>query len=200
MRIYVLQAVIFIGILTLFFLSMRFYIYYALLWAVVFYMITALLFKVLNVPFFILPRIRGPVYVPTENEDVEKMLALAQVRAGELAVDLGAGDGRIVVALAKAGANVHGIELNPDMVKVAERALQKEKLRNAKIYWQSFWDLDFGMYDVVTIYGFPSMMAELEGKLRTELKPGARVISNRYTFPKWKHKQRVDELYLYTQE
>jgi SAM-dependent methyltransferase len=200
MRLYVLQTVVFVAVLTFFFLSMKFYVYYALLWAVVFYMITALLFKALNVPFFILPQIRGPVFVPSDKESVEQMLSLAKIKEGELAADLGAGDGRVVVALAKAGANVHGIELNPDMVKIAEATVQKEKLKNAKIYWQSFWDLDFGIYDVITIYGFPSIMADLEGKLRSELKPGARVISNRYPFPHWNHVQKVDDVYLYIQK
>lgn len=200
MRLYVFQTAIFISILTFFFLSMKFYIYYALIWAVVFYMVTALLFKVLNVPFFILPQIRGPVFVPSDEESVKDMVSLAKVKEGELAADLGAGDGRVVIALAKAGANVHGIELNPDMVKIAKAAVVKEKLQNAKIFWQSFWDLDLSIYDVITIYGFPSIMTELESKLRTELKSGTRVISNRYPFPHWNHEKKVDDIYLYVQK
>jgi phospholipid N-methyltransferase len=199
-RLYILQAVILITAFTLFFHSMEFYLHYSLLWAVIAFLSIAFLFKFLNLPFFIFPRVKGPVFVPSTDDDIQEMMTLLKVKHDEKAADLGAGDGRVVIALAEKAGQVHGFEINPDMLKKAEKNFEHHKIKNAKMYWQSFWDVDCSLYDVVTVYGFPSIMLELEKKLRAELKPGARVASNRYPFPHWRAEKHEGDVYLYHQK
>src|SRR5688572_20266888 len=63
------------------------------------------------------------VWVPTSPEVVEKMLDMAQLKADDFLIDLGSGDGRMVIAAARRGARAMGVEFNPEMVKLSrERA------------------------------------------------------------------------------
>ena len=61
------------------------------------------------------------VWVPTPQALADKMLNLAQVTPQDYVIDLGSGDGRIVITAAKRGARAHGIEYNPDMVELSKR-------------------------------------------------------------------------------
>src|SRR5712671_7748445 len=65
------------------------------------------------------------IWVPTPDEVVDRMLTMAQVGPNDFHMDLGSGDGKIVIAAAKRGAKALGIEYNPDMVKVAQDNAQK---------------------------------------------------------------------------
>lgn len=199
-QLYILQAVVIIGVFALFFASVGFSFYYAVLAAVSGFLAIAVLYRWMNLPFFILPMIKGAVYVPTTKEDIEIMLKLAKVKHGEKVVDLGSGDGRVVAAFAKAGAIAEGIELNPSMVAKSEVLLAAQKVTHAKIRWQSFWDADLSSYDVITVYGYPTIMKNLKKKLDRELKPGTRVISNQFPFPGWSLVKQEDKVFLYVKE
>jgi SAM-dependent methyltransferase len=199
-KLSVIQAVVVIGIFFCFLLTMNVIPYYAFVFAIIGFLALAALFRLLNLPFFILPMIRGPVYVPSSDLQIEKMIKLAKVKKGQKAIDVGAGDGRVVIALSQAGAKVVGVELNPDMVSLAEKNIAEAGQKNAKILWQNFWDVDFSTYDVVTVYGFPSIMSELEAKLIMELRPGARVVTNQYPFPHWELAKKDGKVFLYIVE
>lgn len=161
-----------------------------------FLVLLALLFLLFNyaAPLFT----RGIFYVPTEKSKRKKMVELAAVRKGEKAVDLGSGDGCLVMALARAGAEAHGYEINPLLVLWSKMRIKIAGL-DGKIFihWKNFWKKDFAGFDVVTIYGFSHMMAKLEEKLERELKPGARVISNSFPLPTWKPARKENGVYLY---
>jgi len=155
----------------------------------------ALLFAI----FMILPLIIGAPYVPTAEERVAKMVSLVKVKPHEKAADLGSGDGRIVIALALSGAEAHGYEVSLPLVWISRRNIKKAGLKGkAFIHWKSFWREDFSSFRVVTLYGIPYIMERLEKKLRKELKSGARVVSNSFTFPNWKETQKTDKVYVYT--
>ena len=146
----------------------------------------------------LLPMLRGAIFVASRNEAVEKIIAIAKIKPGMKAADLGSGDGRIVIALAKAGAEAHGYEINPLLVWLSRLKIRKEKLENkAFIHWKSFWRCDFTCFDVVTIYGINYIMKNLEKKLQRELQSGAKVISNAFTFPNWIPTHKEDRIYLY---
>jgi Protein-L-isoaspartate carboxylmethyltransferase len=68
--------------------------------------------------------LRGAPYIPTKREGVIKMLKLARVRPGCKALDIGSGDGRLVIALAQAGAEAHGCEINPVLVWWSRRKIK----------------------------------------------------------------------------
>jgi precorrin-6B methylase 2 len=153
-------------------------------------------FIILNLLLFI--SFRGAVYVPTSREKIKRMIEFANIKPGERAVDLGAGDGRLVIALAKAGAEAHGYEINPFLVFLAKRNIRKAGLSGkAFTHWKSFWREDFSKFDVITVYGESYIMRKLEEKLKKELKKSSRVISNCFTFPMWSPSKKADGVYLY---
>lgn len=149
----------------------------------------------------LLPTIfHGAVYMPTKHERVKDMVALADVKPGMRVADFGSGDGRIVIAFARAGAKAHGYEIDPLFVVISRWKIRKAGLADrATIHWKSFWSADVRNFDVVTLFGFDTFMEKLERKLRTEMRSGTRVISYVYTFPHWKATKNVGRLSLYEQ-
>ena len=141
---------------------------------------------------------KGAPYVATSNERVKKMIALASPLSGERAADLGSGDGRLVVALTESGAEAHGFEVNPILVWRSRRIIRQAGLsKRAKIFRKSFWRHNFSEYDIITVYGITYIMAMLEKKLRKELRPGSRVVSNGFAFPDWPIVKRDGNIYFY---
>lgn len=146
----------------------------------------------------VVPIVRGAPYMPSYDKTVKKMFALANISPKVKAADLGSGDGKILIALAKEGVEAHGYEINPLLVWWSRKKIQREKLsENAFIHWKSFWRQDFSSFDVIIVFGIPYIMKGLEKKLQKELKPGARVVSNAFTFPHWKYAKKDDGVYLY---
>ena len=142
--------------------------------------------------------LKGAPFAPTNSGYVKRMLEIAKVKPGELAVDIGSGDGRIVIALAKAGCEAHGYENNVFLVWLSRFKIKRAGLAGkATIHHKSFWQQDFSKYSVVTIFGMSHFMAKLSEKLQAELKPGARVVCNTYSLPNWKPETINDRIYLY---
>lgn len=144
--------------------------------------------------------VRGAPYAPLGKEKIETMLSLLNVKSGEKTVDLGSGDGRIVIEMAKKGAIAHGFEINPILVLIAWWKIKKLGLqKNAHIFWGDFWGKNLSSFDIVTVYLTPHSMKAVEAKLRKEIKPKGRVAVNFFPFPKWKPAKILDKIYLYEQ-
>ena len=141
---------------------------------------------------------RGAFFVPSRRNDVSRMLSFLNVRHGMRIADLGSGDGRLLIAIAEAGGEAHGYEHNPLLVWQSRWAIKKRGLQNrAFVHYSDFWKEDFSSYDAVVLYGIPYIMSKLEAKLRRELRPGTRVVSNAFTFPTWEPIEKVHRVYLY---
>jgi 2-polyprenyl-3-methyl-5-hydroxy-6-metoxy-1,4-benzoquinol methylase len=137
-------------------------------------------------------------FVTTSSDHVKIVLELAQIQPGQKVVDLGSGDGRVVLAFANTGASVEGYEFKPELVKKSRQRIENENLQEqAKIFEMSFWDISLAPYDVVYIYGMQSIMDRLELKLEKELRPGSVFISNIFKLPRWKPKKSNDGVLLY---
>lgn len=148
--------------------------------------------------WYLFPLARGAIYDPSEMKEVKTMVELSKVRHGEKAVDLGSGDGRIVIALAKKGAEAHGYEINPILVYKSRQNIKYAGLKHkAFIHWKSFWDVDLSDFDIVTTFQVGFIMKKLENKLMKELKPGSYVISHHWTFPTLPALKHKDDIYLY---
>ncbi len=81
---------------------------------------------------------KGAPFVPTDEATVSRMVELSNARSGERAADVGSGDGRIVIGLAKAGAEAHGFEINPFLVLWSRRQVRRAGLSDrATIHWTS---------------------------------------------------------------
>ena len=101
-----------------------------------------LAFAVLFGMFFLWPFIFGAPFEPTSDRKLKIMMKLAKVKKGEKAVDHGSGDGKIVIALAKAGAEAHGYEINPLLVLFSRYKIKKAGLKGkAFIHWKNFWKI-----------------------------------------------------------
>lgn len=140
----------------------------------------------------------GAYFARTDEQTIQKMIALSNVKPNERVIDLGAGDGAIIVALAKKNIAASGVEINPFLVRKARQRITKLNLdRLASIHQGNFWNLNLSPYDVVFVYGIGYIMMRLETKLLKELKPGSRVVSNYFQFPSWKPKAYRNNVYLY---
>lgn len=136
---------------------------------------------------FITPALRKVClpFVPATSRQVENVVKMLQHRRGPL-VDIGSGDGRIVIAAAKAGFPAVGYELNPWLVWYSRYRAWREGVHgSARFYISDLWKVTFAQYSNVVIFGVPQMMPQLEKKLEFELEDGARVIACRFPFPHW---------------
>lgn len=141
---------------------------------------------------------RGAIFAKSTDKIIERMISLSCVKPGEKAVDLGSGDGRLVVVLAKAGAEAHGYEINPFLVWLSRKNIKNLGLQNrAFIHRENFWNKDLSEFSTVTVYGIGYMMKKLEKKLGKELKPGSKVVSNYFIFPNWPHSKKENSIRLY---
>lgn len=171
----------------------------ALLVIVLAAMVLVLFAAVILLTPFALPLLaRGAPYVPTGRKTTERMLDVGAVQTGARMVDLGSGDGRIVIAAARRGATAHGVEINPWLVWLSRwRARWHGVSARATFRCGSLWAEPLSGYDVVTVYGLGPIMGKLERKLSAELKPGARVVSHAFHFPHWQPVKEEEGVYLY---
>jgi precorrin-6B methylase 2 len=142
----------------------------------------------------------GAPFAPTKKSGLPSIISLAAIKSGEKAIDIGSGDGRLVFALAFAGAESYGIEINPFLVIWSKLRTPKKLKEHIHILRGSTWMHDFSKYSAVTVFGIPYIMKKLEEKLQKELQPGARIVVNRYPFPTWKPTSQQGKLYLYVKE
>jgi cyclopropane fatty-acyl-phospholipid synthase-like methyltransferase len=127
---------------------------------------------------------QGPPFVPSSDAKLQLMIRAVSQNKTTKVLDMGCGNGKLVIALTQLGYTVDGVELNPWLVLRARRNIKKLRLSNqAHIYWGSFWSFDVSSYDTVVLYVIAHIMPRLESKLTKELRPGARIISNYFTFP-----------------
>jgi SAM-dependent methyltransferase len=121
-------------------------------------------------------------YVPTPEDVVERMLTLADVKAGDVVYDLGCGDGRIPIAAARRGARGVGIDIDPR--RIAEsRANAKAAGVTDRVEFriQDAMTVDVSPATVVTLYLLSSSNARLRPILTRQLKPGARIVSHAFS-------------------
>lgn len=137
----------------------------------------------------------GAPYLPSFKTDVEVMLDLVEVKPGELVVDLGSGDGRVLLAAARRNAWACGYEINPLLWTVARvRALG---LRRVEVKLADYWRVNLGEADVVFVFLLDRLMPRLERKLIKELKPGARLVSYVFALPNKKPVAKTRNAFLY---
>ncbi len=116
------------------------------------------------------------------------MLALAELKPGEVFFDLGAGDGRTVIMAAKDfGARAVGVELREDLVKRALSSIYDNGLQDrVTIVNGDMFSVDLSSADVIFLYLTTSANEKVKPKLEVELKPGVRVVSHDYEIVGWK--------------
>jgi hypothetical protein len=126
-------------------------------------------------------------YVTTASNVVETMLEMAQVTAKDNLIDLGSGDGRIVIdAVKKRGASGTGIELSPHLVKIAREEAARQGVAAKAVFKEgNLFNFDLHEASVLTMYLFPQINIRLRPRLFEQLKPGTRVVSHDFHMDAW---------------
>ncbi len=129
--------------------------------------------------------------VPYEGSDasvLKAMFEMAGVTGGDFIIDLGSGDGRIVIAAAQRfGARGFGVDLNEKLVAIANQRARRAGIgARARFFVCDIFQTDISRASVVTMFLYPEMVLKLRPKLLGSLAPGARVVSNEYHLGRWR--------------
>jgi SAM-dependent methyltransferase len=129
---------------------------------------------------------RESPYVPSPQDVVERMIDLADIKPGNYLIDLGSGDGRIVITAAKRGARGLGVDIDPRRIQeslanaaaagVSDRAMFEQK---------DLFDTDISKADVVTTYLLPLVNLDLRPRLLEQMRPGARLVTHAFHMGEW---------------
>jgi len=142
---------------------------------------------------FVTPALRRVClpFVPATDAQISNVIkALGKPGASKSVtrklVDIGSGDGRIVLSAAREGFQAHGVELNWWLVLYSRMAAFRSGLRGSATFArQDLWNSDLRQYDNVVIFGVEEMMPQLEKKLDKELQAGSAIAACRFPFPTW---------------
>jgi SAM-dependent methyltransferase len=131
-------------------------------------------------------------FVVTPREVVERMLRLAEVGKEDFLIDLGSGDGRIVIAAAQRGARALGVDIDPELVRTAtENARKAGVAERAKFEVRDIFDTDLSRASVVAFYLLPELNAKLLPRLLA-LAPGTRIVSHDGGIGDWPSDERLE--------
>lgn len=134
------------------------------------------------------PQLTGGPYVPTPQRVVDAMLGIAGVNERDYVIDLGSGDGRIVISAAqKFGARGKGYDIDGELVERSNLNARKLKLEKRISFEQrDVLQADIREATVITLYLLPDMMRSLRARFLRELRPGTRIVSHDFDFGDWK--------------
>ena len=131
-------------------------------------------------------------YVRTPYEVVDAMLKIADVGQGDYVIDLGSGDGRIVIGAVKRGAFGHGVDIDQERITEAYEKAKIEDVQDKVIFLrENIFETDFSKATVVTMYLLSSINERLRPNLFEQLKPGTRVVSHDFDMGDWKPDQEL---------
>jgi SAM-dependent methyltransferase len=141
-------------------------------------LVKALCLWVLCAPAAAAPDVDVP-FVVTPDQVTREMLGLANVKAGDYVIDLGSGDGRIVIVAAKHfGARGLGVEIVPELVAKSRNSAQRAGVADrAEFRVQDLFATDLSEASVITMYLLPEVNLQLKPRLR-KLRPGTRIVSH----------------------
>lgn len=128
------------------------------------------------------------LFVGTKEEIAARMIALAAPKAGETVIDLGAGDGRLVIASTKLDPGIRGVgvDLNSQLVNEAKGRAHVEGVADRTTFLQqNVFDADLSKVDVIYMWLFPELQRLLRPKILREARPGTRVVTQMFDMGTW---------------
>lgn len=127
------------------------------------------------------------IWVPTRRIDLPRILTLAKLQKNDLVYELGCGDGRVAVYLAKhSPAEIIGLELAWPFYLLSKLRQLIVGQKNLSVRCRNLFQTDLSEASVIYIFGIPDKLADkLKPKLEQELKPGAKVISYCFAIAGW---------------
>ncbi len=140
----------------------------------------------------------GAIYVPSVDWAVEEMIETASIKKGDKVVDLGAGNGKILIALAQKGIASHGYEINPLLVLWSWFLIYRAGAWGvAHAHFGNIFSVDIKRFDVIMIFVVPYIMPKLEKKIMSEAKRDTRIVVETFPFPNTKLLKKTKSIYLY---
>jgi SAM-dependent methyltransferase len=129
------------------------------------------------------------IWVPSPEALVERMLDMAEVGKDDFVMDLGSGDGRIVIAAAKRGAHALGVEYTPELVAMSRRNAAAAGVSERAAFVQGdMFDADISRATALALFLIPANLERLKAKFLA-LAPGTRIVNNGYRIPGWQEKE-----------
>ena len=138
----------------------------------------------------------GAPYLPTLKQQIKTGMELANLKPGQTLLELGSGDGRVLIAAAKAGYRVIGYELNPLLYLLSVIRLWPYR-SHAKVIFGNFWNQKWPQADAIYTFLLPRLMDKLETKIISEQAQGCKVISFAFKFTNIEPEAEKDGVFLY---
>lgn len=132
---------------------------------------------------------RFSIFVGSNTESIDRMVAIASLREGDVVTDLGSGDGRIVISAAKSNPGVRGwgVDIDDKLVRESNAEAHKEGLsERVRFFHQNAFDADLSQANVIFMWLWPELMYMLRTKILAEARPGTRVVTNMWDLGSWK--------------
>lgn len=125
-------------------------------------------------------------------------MKFAQIKKNQTIVDLGSGDGRLLILSAQKGAFAKGYEINPFLIALSKlRTMQYGLSENVTVYNKSLWNADLKIADVIFVYALKKSMKKFEDFVFSNARPGTKIIANTNPFPNKKPKRAENGIFLY---
>jgi SAM-dependent methyltransferase len=166
---------------------------------IIFFILFLIIFVFLILPLFFI----GAPYLPSYKESSDRKYLeelfefLGKYRnKNSKFIDLGSGDGRIVIEFAKKNYESYGIEMNPFLVFLSKLKIRKEGLKNAKIIWGNFWKIDLSQFDIIYFFHYKLTNKFLTKKFLKQSKNKI-IISSHFPLEDLKPQQIIGEFYVY---
>jgi len=129
---------------------------------------------------------KGAPFVRSKPQRIKIMVKLAEIHPGTRVIDLGSGDGSILIEAASHGAFATGIEMNPFLVRYSRWRIKRKGLeKKITLIKGDLRVYPLGDADIIFCYLLKSTLSKLKEKFAQELKPGVKIISNAFTIPGW---------------
>lgn len=138
----------------------------------------------------------GAPYLPTLGPQVEVALGLANLKKGETLIELGCGDGKVLVAAAKQGLNVVGYEINPLLCLICWIRTRKYG-KQVRIIWGDFFKKQWPPAEAIFTFLLPRYMEKLNKKVIQSADKPVKLVSFAFEIPSKKHASQKDGVFLY---
>ncbi len=138
----------------------------------------------------------GAPYLPTLGKQVQAALELADLQAGDTLLELGCGDGKVLVAAARQGINVVGYELNPLLVVVSWLRTRRYR-KQVRIIWGDFWQKPWPQAEAIFVFLLPKYMSKLNKKIVHYTNKPVKLVSFAFLIPGLRPAREKAGVYLY---